>query len=230
MKVHFNRISGNGKTGPIPVTMSPKSSCPDNCNLKGSGCYAESGNVNIHWSNLSNGKMDNSVKVFEWPEFTDQIKALPKRQLWRHNVAGDLPANDDSINADMLALLVEANKGRMGFTYTHHKVIGHIANQQIIKLANDSGFTINLSADNAEHADKLAELNIGPVVCLLPEDTEKVTFTPNGRTIVQCPATYQDNVTCSNCAICAKQRKAIIGFPVHGVSKRKAKTIMMKAL
>ena len=227
MKVHFKRISGNDKTGPIPVTMSPKDSCPDNCGLKGSGCYAQSGNVNIHWSRLSDGRYDNSNNVFEWSEFCAQIKALPRRQIWRHNSAGDLPAIGSTIDSAMMLELIEANKGRAGFTYTHHAVIDNPENQRVVKYSNDNGFTVNLSADNLEMADNLSDLNIGPVVCIMPIDCNKVEKTPKGRFIVQCPATYNDDVTCSNCGICAKQRKAIIGFPVHGTGKKKAQKVFM---
>ena len=105
------------------------------------------------------------------------------------------------------------------------------------------GFTINLSADNPAHADRLAELGIAPVVTLLArayarravrhrfkrrcdEWAETIgewrdrtaslpRYTPAGRRIAICPATYSD-ATCKTCGACARLRDAVIGFLAHG--------------
>lgn len=220
----FTRVSGNVKTGPIPVTMTDRSSCPDNCGLKSSGCYAESGNVRIHWNRVQDKGLDAD-------SFLVHIRTLPKGQIWRMNVAGDLPAcetNPGTIDNRFLFALIDANKGRQGFTYTHHKVIDHPDNQESIRQANKGGFTVNLSADNLDQADALHALNVGPVVVIMPDDCQKVEKTPAGNTVIQCPATYLDGVQCANCGICQVSiRKAIIGFPVHGTSKRKAHKVFL---
>lgn len=226
--IHFMRVSSNGKTGPIPVSISPKFTCPNVCALKANGCYAESGNTNIHWNRLSIGAYDQSKNVFEWSAFCDQIKALPKGQLWRHNAAGDLPSVDsETIDHYKMDQLISANMYRKGFTYTHYDAESNYYNQVIINRANQNGFTVNLSANNVSHADRLVKLSIGPVVTIMPIDCDKVTITPDGNTIVQCPATYMEHMTCANCGVCAvSTRKAIIGFPVHGTSKGKAQKVI----
>lgn len=212
IKYSFTRVSGNAKTGPIPVTMTSRNSCPDSCALKANGCYADTGMVRLHWSKLDH-------KGLTLQELTDSIKALPKGQLWRHNVAGDIP------DAQTLGAIVQANKGRKGFTYSHAWDNPSIL--EAVSKANKEGFTVNLSANSAEHADTLVSLAAGPIVCLMPEDAPKVSTTPAGNTVVLCPATYQDNVTCAACGICAvSTRKAIIGFPVHGIAKRKANKVI----
>lgn len=223
-KIHFVRISGNTKTGPIPVTTTDRDSCPSVCPLKDAGCYADLGHIGMHWRRVSN-KPDNS-----WDTAMASIAALPNDTLWRHNQAGDLPHNNQVIDAGLLASLVKANKGKNGFTYTHHDVSIE-ANKLAIEWTNSKGFTVNLSANSLEHADKLKSLNVGPVVTIMPTDCDKVTQTPAGNTVIQCPATYQDDVTCATCGICqVRDRKAIIGFPVHGSRKAKAhKVFMMKA-
>ena len=156
-KVHFQRVSSNAKTGPIPVTMSQKDTCPTNCALKGSGCYAESGHVNIHWQRLSDGRYDDNAKVTDWDGLCANVKALPKGQLWRHNSAGDLPHTTQFISAPDVLSLADANVNRKGFTYTHHIVHGQTTtakhNRAVIKQSNALGFTINLSADNLAMAD-----------------------------------------------------------------------------
>ena len=40
-------------------------------------------------------------------------------------------------------------------------------------------------------------------------------YTPAGRRIAICPATYTD-ATCKSCGACAHARDAVIGFPAHG--------------
>jgi hypothetical protein len=134
-----------------------------------------------------------------------------------------LPGDGEDIDLQHLAGLIRANKGRKGFTYTHYNPIANDWNFQSINLANVNGFTVNLSANNLEHADALASLDIGPVVTLLPIDSPNLSYTPQGRPVVICPAVTSDNVTCASCGLCQKvDRKSIVGFPVHGIAKKKA--------
>ena len=224
--------SGNAKTGPIPVTTSPRATCPDTCPLKGKagGCYAEGSHMGVMWSKLDNatpGKpFDHGraqVKTTGFEGLVAFIDTIAAGSLWRMNQAGDLPHIGGTIDTLRLRQIVKANTGKRGFTYTHHSM-DNADNREAVRKANDDGFTINLSGNNLAHADELADLGIAPVVTLLPEDSPKATRTPNGRKVVTCPATYRDDVTCKTCGICADNSKtrAIIGFPVHGAGKRKA--------
>lgn len=221
--------TGNTKTGKIPTTKTTSNSCPSNCPLKSNGCYAEN-----HWQGIQWRKLDNGQGSITIDQLADKIKALPDGQLWRHNIAGDLAHNNEQIRGDMLLTLIDANKGKRGFTYTHHRLTGEdvIAsnNRYLVTLANAQGFTVNLSANNPMEADTLAKLGIGPVVTLLPEDYgQKNLQTPYGRSIVVCPAVTTEGVTCASCGLCAKvDRKSIVGFPVHGTGKNKARTIMLR--
>ena len=213
----------------MPVTMTESTSCPSNCPLKGSGCYAEAGMVALHWRRVSKGEQAGS-----YAEMLDQIQALPKGTLWRHNVAGDLLHNAETIDASALEALTSANKGRKGFTYTHHRIEGSDAvsrsNWAAIDKANTNGFTVNLSANSLDHADILASLEAGPVVSIVPIDHPKLSYTPAGRSVVICPAVTSDDVTCSNCGLCQNQnRRSIVAFPVHGSGKKKAERVFMMA-
>jgi hypothetical protein len=144
--------------------------------------------------------------------------------LWRMNQAGDLPGPGAAIDVPALARLVKANRGRRGFTYTH-KDIGQPRNLAAIRAANAAGFTVNLSADNAAHADTLADSGL-PVVVVIPADSKKVTQTPCGRKIVQCPAENTDRVTCANCGICYRaDRDYLIGFKPKGRKRKQVDLI-----
>ena len=217
MNFKLTRISGNSKTGPIPVSTTSDESCPDACPFKALNvCYAKHGPMRIQWDRVN--RLGESFAVF-----LEQIRKLPKGTLWRHNQAGDLPGIGDTLDCEALGELVKANKGRKGYTYTH-KPLNTEAEREAIRSANDNGFTVNLSGNDLSHADELADMGIGPVVCVLPSTVEGAIRiqTPNGRPVVVCPATYRDDVTCSTCGVCAiAGRKSIIGFPAHGTAKRK---------
>ena len=244
MRTHLVLKSRNVKTGPIPVSVTSADTCPPACPLNknpehagAAGCYAKHGPLGMHW-----GKVSTGARGGTWAAFCAAIAALPAGQLWRHNAAGDLPGKGNVINGGQLSRLVAANTGRAGFTYTHKPVLpgdgtsARIAgmNAQAIANANRAGFTINLSANNPAHADKLADLGIGPVVVLLPPLDDATIHTgrckpgksPAGRKIVTCPATYRDDVNCGSCGLCSfKTRECIVGFPAHGIGARRAEEI-----
>lgn len=233
-------VSRNAKTGPIPVSTTTKATCPNDCPFKEAGCYAKGGPLAIFWDKVTRGEFGNT-----WQEFTKKIAKLPRGILWRHNQAGDLPGNGIAIDADALVSLVKANKGKKGFTYTHYSPLV-AGNADAIEQANKQGFTINLSGNSLAHADQLANLNIGPVVAVLPIEYERqakgkeytesleayrsrtnngTLKTPQGRKVSICPATYRDDVTCATCGLCARLRDVIVGFPAHGFQKKKASAI-----
>lgn len=225
----LNPVSGNTKTGPIPVSTSNSSTCPDACPIKVKGCYAKYGPVGMHWRKLDNGESKNAV---QWPEFVKQVKGIAKGSLWRHNQAGDLNGSNDVIDNEKLEQLVWANRGKRGFTYTHYPMLDSESNYSIhnrnsVNNATTRGFTINLSGNDVAHADKLAALKIAPVVVLMPRDAEKVSYTPEGNKVVICPAENSDKVNCQTCGLCqVADRNYIIGFRAHGTA---AKTVELIA-
>ena len=218
MKTHLTKVSSNKKTGPIPVTTSSRATCPDSCALKRNGCYADNYHLGMHWDKVTKGE-----RGLSWEDFLSEIKALPRHQLWRHNQAGDLAGVGDSLDVFKLAELTKANKGKNGFTYTHKKPTER--NLKAIRAANGGGFTINLSANNLAHADKIAGYGV-PVVAVIPEDSPKKQRTKNGRLVITCPAQLSDKINCARCGLCANaDRDYIIGFPAHGTAKKKANII-----
>jgi hypothetical protein len=179
----------------------------------------------LHWRKVTNG-----AAGVDYAAFLDSVAALPDGQLWRHNQAGDLSGVGDTLDIAALDHLVAASKGKRGFTYTH-KPLTRQAERDAVARANASGFTVNLSGNTLAHADKLSDLEIGPVVCVLPADATENTKTPAGRKVIVCPATQRDDVSCASCGLCAVTRLAngrarpIVGFPAHGAGKRKAESV-----
>lgn len=213
---HFMRVSGNAKTGPIPVTTSSRSTCPKSCPFMNNGCYAEYGHLSLHWNKVSNGTRGGSLA-----EVCEQIKQLPKNQLWRWAQAGDLPGDGVRLNARAVASLVKANAGKRGFGYTHYDpALAH--NASVIAKANEGGFVINLSANSLAHADQLVRMQIAPVVVVLPSNQTEPLRTPDGNLVAVCPASVRDDIDCARCGVCAVPgHKAIIGFPAHGTGAKK---------
>ena len=215
---HLTRVSGNAKTGPIPVTTTSSDSCPPTCSFKGNGCYAESGPLAMHWRAVTAGKRGGTLE-----ELCAKITALPRHQLWRHNQAGDLPGHQGELDPGAVRRIAEANKGRRGFTYTHYRPTA--TNQEIVARANKAGFTINWSAETLEEADEFAALSAGPVVCVLPADQLTPVRTPAGHHVIVCPA-VTGNTDCLNCGICQQRdRQAIVGFPAHGSGAKRVQKV-----
>ncbi len=198
----------NSKLGNIPGTYTSGRTCPDACSLKNNGCYAEFGFVRLHWQKMQG--------ALPWRKFLDWVSFLPAGQLWRHNVAGDLPGDGDHVDTISLGELVDASAGKRGFTFTH-KPLDSQGERAAVQAANRTGYlTINLSADSLAEADAKAEMGIGPVVTTVSADHPRFSKTPAGRRVVVCPAQAAD-LTCEKCRLCANAgRSSIVAFRAHG--------------
>lgn len=220
MKIHFIKKSANRKTGQIPVTYSERGTCPPSCPHYEKDCYGEDYYTRLNWNKVPKRGMSLA-------EACEQVKKLPDGQLWRHNVVGDLPGLKEEIDPAALGELVKANIGKRGFTFSHKKSAQAL---HWIRHAIEWGFTINLSADDAGEADKLAATGL-PVACIVPMDTPERTTTPEGRAITICPAQTRDNVTCSTCGLCARaDRPTIIGFRAHGSKAKETDKIARRVI
>ena len=207
--VHITKKSSNRKIGNIPCSITEESSCSPTCPFINSGCYAKTGPVSWHWKKVSNGTQSNTT---DWAGLCSFIKDLPDNQMMRINVAGDLKHFNGNIDTFALNQLVKANKNKKAWTYTHHKM--NRDNFEAVKHANKNGFTINLSANNPEHADKLAKHGV-PVAVVVGD--KPIKKTPQGRPVAMCP--YQktkdsvDIITCDRCRLCQNnKRRSIVGF------------------
>ncbi len=228
MHVHLTLKSTNAKTGPIPVSTSPDSTCPPACPFRGQGCYADSGPLKIHWTQVSKG-----TRGEPWSVFLSRVRSLPESQLWRMNQAGDLPGIGNRIDAVRLAQLAKASAGRRGFTYTHKPVIRTEGvpdkvtqgNLRTVRKAVREGFTINLSGNSLSHADRLAKTGL-PVATVVPPGSPARFVTQSGNKVVVCPAQRSETTTCNTCRLCSRaDRGFIIGFLPHGTGHKKVSAV-----
>lgn len=199
----FARNSGNKKLGGIPAVIVSPETCPPSCGFYGKGCFAEFGMLGHHWRN-------SAATGVSFEQLLERVRALPAGQLWRYAVAGDLPGQGDRLDIAMLAALVEANRGRRGFTFTH-KPLTFRAERQAVAKANANGFTINLSCDNRDELKRKSRLQIAPTVIVLP------SAGPAPEGVVECLAERFEDRTCANCRLCAiPTRASAVSFRAHG--------------
>jgi len=200
-------LKGNSKTA-IPTTRSWRGSCPSSCEMRGKTCYAENFPMVRHWEKLSR-------EGLSYADLVDEISRLRQNTLWRHNDAGDLIGSAGLIDITALAALVEANRGRRGFTYTHWN---WRENAEILKWANRNGFTINVSASGVSDALEAHLAGLPATVILNTDGKKMVRF--DGVRIIICPNQRKKKMTCAECGICAvADRNYIIGFWPHGTKK-----------
>ena len=242
MRVHFIPVSQNAKTGSIPVSIIERASCWPGCALYENGCYAETGALALHWDRVSRGLAGGSWSEFCGKVAALRPGRL-WRYAQAGDLPGCGAQIDGALLQQLVA--ANTGKKAIAFTHKpvfgHDPVA--VDNRHLIAAAVEAGFMVNLSADNPAHADKLAALGIAPVVTVMArayarravrhrfkrrrdewaetigewrERTASLPrYTPAGRRIAICPATYTD-ATCKSCGACARVRDAVIGFPAHG--------------
>lgn len=225
LRFHLSRVSANAKTGPIPVSTSSRATCPDSCPFKKHGCYADNHGLNFHWDAVTRG--DRGV---DWKQHLHDVAALPTGILWRAWQAGDLPHTAGRISRRFLHGLIRANKGKRGFTFTHHRLsLGE--NLQLLRQANRQGLTINVSTESEAAADSAIAAGL-PAVMVVPSSEQRTTWrTAAGNAVLICPAQRSDTKTCADCGLCqARGKRVIIGFLAHGTRASKAEAVLGRSL
>lgn len=174
----------------------------------------------MHWDKVTAGE-----RGTEWPIFLDSIKALPESTFWRHNQAGDIKDPNTAAGTKQLAQLTNANRGRKGYTYTHHRLTS--IGVQNLKAATSQGFTVNVSADSEQAAD--VAISKGLRAVFVVNSTEKRRFwnTARGNRVVVCPAQLHKNIDCKTCKLCqSRPQNVAIAFLAHGNGKRKVNELL----
>lgn len=179
--------------------------CPQTCqHLSNKSCYAMYAFVGIHQKKSGYDNDDKTV-------IADFVKNLPSKHKVRHHVSGDVMKPGNLIDHEYIDSLLDAHKNRpdlMGWTYTH--VYEQLDPK---KLNANKSLTVNASCDSIEQA-KEAKKNGWPATVTVPEDFE------SSDGIVVCPNQTHD-VSCKDCMLCFRKKRAIVGFRVHGSGKSK---------
>lgn len=240
MKMIFLKASGNSKTGDIMQSYTSKSSCPNRCPFKGSGCYAEGIRTVKTWERAD----DESDKRFVSSQddltlallggVIEHIKEPENELLFRHNIAGDLAVrNTNNFNTheflDIANAIIRVNavysgnfgKVVKGFTYTHCELT---EGDKYVINSMKGVMTVNVSTDSVLEARIAKAKGFNTVLTSVnPKDDIRLLREVHGLTAVQCPAQTREGITCNSCRLCAKDRDAIVIFGIHGAHKGKAR-------
>lgn len=216
--VHIVAQSGNAKTGVMPVTYRPASTCPKSCpflpkSLGGNGgCYGT-------------GRIFGISDKYARPEISEadaiaKLQRAPRgARYMRDRVVGDVVAPDGSFDrpyVEAMARVADA-VGLKVFGYTH---AWGLMTPEDVTAVGESGYTMNASCETEEDITRAVLLGMPTVVT---GDQWKEGAIVAGRRIVTCPAQTREEVNCASCGLCAKPARACtVRFLVHGTAKGQA--------
>lgn len=246
MKMILLPTSSNKKTGDVIQSYSSRITCPESCPFKRNGCYADGCHTARQWARCDDTQdaryviNDEQLTIRLKVAVFDKLCKYPTRNkvLFRHNVAGDIAIEGTSLidvtRVDTIAKAIADTNETVGnvlqgYTYTHCTIDLNASN--IIHDAIHKGFLINASCETVEEVKHAKALGINAVIASVdPKETAR-ELKAMGMHGVQCPAQTKADMNCNRCQLCAKNRKTVIIFEVHGTASKKAtKVIMMKKI
>ena len=206
--VHWVSSSKDPKTGNVPVSYSPKDSCPDSCSLKEGGCYA--------WGLFYLNILGNKIKNKKFP-LKPLRTALKERRadarIVRHRVAGDVVGDVEGTVQECLEV---EQAGLTNIGYTHN---WRAEESQPLKQ------WFRASCQSLKEVGEARSMGWS-VALMVPKDTPRTLVMFNGEKAFVCPARHgvdnKQDITCNNCTLCKvdekTQDKAVM-FRVHGSKK-----------
>lgn len=214
-------VSGNAKTGPIPVTYRPMSTCeptcpllPDKANGTG-GCYG-TGRIFAAAARYSRDVTRADV--------AERLAAAPADARYlRDRVVGDVITVDDdgTVTFDLAyvetigALAADADLVAFGYSHAWRRM-----SPADVAAVAASGYVLNASC---ETVDDVAEALALGLPATIASDTVDDGTIIGGMRVVTCPAQTRDDVTCASCGLCAKpNRRSVVRFRIHGTARRMA--------
>lgn len=210
--------SKNSKIGRVSATYAPiKQTCPDTCELKGHGCYAELsfvGMINRKLESQATGMSKLEVAKAEAAAI-DVGKVTDNRPL-RIHVSGDCTTISGAEVVSAAARRFTQRGGGKVWSYTHAwRNVPRSAWEGVSILASVKGTGDILEARAQGYAAAI----------VVPEHKSKKRYRVGNFKFIPCPAQTFD-VTCVDCRLCFNadgllERKLGIAFAVHG-SKTKS--------
>lgn len=234
--VHVTPASGNAKTGPIPVTYRPMTTCATDCPFLPED-YAQTliaegkrdAAIPSRGGCYGTGRIFGMARKFAATVSAADIRAKLARaprgaRFLRDRVVGDVVTESGAIDHDYIDAIASLSREAdlIPFGYTH--AWRQMTRDDVARIA-DAGYVMNASCETRD--DVRAAIDLGMPVTIasdIVEDGE--TFTrPDGKTlrVVTCPAQTRENVTCASCGLCARgDRAAVVRFNLHGTARKRA--------
>jgi hypothetical protein len=221
---HFNLIwnarSRNKKTGDVPTLYIgyTKQEAWESCNgcpLRGNGCYAWSGSVNIGASSTRKARNNGADKTLSYAI----ANRHPNARMIRLSAIGDIGRCSSHQATEIKETISRSGLQLVG--YTHHWIE--------TKVANNWKGTLMASCETIADAD-FAVSQGWRATCIVSKDTVKPFKSPAGNRVVVCPAQTAallgKTVTCNSCRLCDASKtnlSPIVAFIVHGNQSEKVK-------
>ena len=217
-KVHYNPTYSGRKLGNIIVSYSPKSSCPDTCNLKTGGCYAwDLYYMRIMGEKIETGKqkIKGVMKDFKIRSLAEALKGRKfDCKVVRHRVAGDVVGDVENTMQDCKTI-EEEGLTNIGYSHTWREEFSQPLKQYF-----------RASCQNMEEV-KEARANGWAATVIFTDSIGKGKQQIDGETVVMCPIDdYKKSVTCNSCRLCRvdeKTKDITVGFKLHGNGAKKNK-------
>lgn len=215
--------SNNSKTGGIPVTYRPVSTCPTDCPFLPTGeiggCYG-TGRI-FGMARKYAGETD--VESATWKIRLGKDRSA---RYLRDRVVGDVVTDEGALDRDYVAGIsaVATDNKLVPFGYTH---AWRLFTPDDVAFLRGTGYVMNASVET--HADAQRAIDLGLPTVIVDDDTDEGA-TVAGRRLVTCPAEVRDDVNCASCGLCAKpNRSVLIRFTIHGTARAKARKAVATA-
>lgn len=209
--------TSNRKVGAVSVTMASQQSCPNDCPLYHSGCYAESGPQGIHTARLNRANVRATALQIAKHE-AREIDGLSGTRPLRLHVVGD--CKDDrtasTVSAAADRYTARANQPTWGYTHGWRNTA----------RASWGKVSILASCETTGQAHEAIARGYAAAIVVQEYRSEK-TYQHDGLNVIPCPEMTGRTEDCTSCRLCWNDRylresKSVVAFRVHGSGTRKA--------
>ena len=217
--------SVNAKTGEVAATYAPiEGTCPHTCALRGNGCYAQSSRVGMMVGRMQKASAGLSPLQLAREEARG-IRALDGadgRPLRLH-VAGDSRTVKGTRVLAAAAAAYRAAGGGKVWTYTH-------AWRKVARAVWGPAVSVLASVETVAEGREARKQGYAPAVVVGTHPEDGKAWASNGTTWVPCPEQTR-GVPCVDCGLCfdaerLHRKRMGIAFAVHGVSRKRALTVI----
>jgi hypothetical protein len=229
--VHVTPQSGNAKTGNIPVTYRPMTTCANDCAFLPKD-YAEqlvaaglrSPDIPSEGGCYGTGRIFGMARKFAATITAGEVRAKLARaarsaRFLRDRVVGDILTESGTIDHGYIATIAKLAREAhlIPFGYTH--AWRGMTSDDVAQI-RATGYIMNASCETRD--DVRAAVDLGMPVTIASDivaDGEMIA----GKRVVTCPAQTREDVTCASCGLCARgERAAVVRFQIHGTARKRA--------
>lgn len=218
-------ISQNSKVGQVSATYAAQQSCPKSCQLRNSGCYAESGMVGMQTRRLN--RANRSAGELARAE-AKGIRSLTGRFPLRLHVVGDCKTDYSATTVSSAADEHRAKFGNSVWTYTHA--------WRDVQRSSWGNVSVLASCETVQETVEAMQKGYAAALVLPKHKQPTAWWEPTSSshvTVIPCPEQTGKATSCEECRLCwnggrLRAGRLVIGFAAHaGKAKVKAKLVQI---